>query len=345
SVGLSDYYSGTDLQWYGSFQAGTPAQSFQVVYDTGVCFDVHRLHNLGVQCTTCGTQNRFDPSASSTFYSYGANSTETFGTGGGVDPNDADAQTYTLFQSRDMVSIAGLPAVVGNFSLITNETAGFVNDPYDGIVGMAYGDGVGYGGPGIFQSLVASGLPALFSLALYHNGTNGSEITLGGIDDTKFKEPLTYIPLSGPELWVLNNTQISVNGKTSATLQNSASSSETIFDSGTSNVVLPPDVAAEIYALISPKIQPVGTAGAYGLPCSEIGNITATLDFTFTSASGKPFNLTIPPEELNVGPFKEDPSTCQTLINAQGGYYVLGGSLLKHYYSVWDQGNSRMGFS
>ncbi|KAG9084303.1 hypothetical protein FS749_005328, partial [Ceratobasidium sp. UAMH 11750] len=57
------------------------------------------------------------------------------------------------------------------------------------------------------------------------------------------------------------------------------------------------------------------------------------------------FNLTIPPEELNVGPFANDPSTCQTLINAQSGYYILGGSLLKHYYSVWDQANSRMGFA
>ncbi|KAG8728379.1 hypothetical protein FRC10_005031, partial [Ceratobasidium sp. 414] len=57
------------------------------------------------------------------------------------------------------------------------------------------------------------------------------------------------------------------------------------------------------------------------------------------------FNLTIPPQELNVGPFADDPSTCQTLINAQSGYYILGGSLLKHYYSVWDQANSRMGFA
>ena len=66
---------------------------------------------------------------------------------------------------------------------------------------------------------------------------------------------------------------------------------------------------------------------------------------TFTSIGGVPFNLTIPSEELNVGPFKSDPSTCQTLINAFDGLNLVGGSLLKHYYSVWDVGAQRMGFA
>ena len=102
---------------------------------------------------------------------------------------------------------------------------------------------------------------------------------------------------------------------------------------GTSNVVMPPDITSALYALISPKIQPFGTLGAYGVPCSELDSITATLDFTFTSTEGVPFHLTIPPEELSVGPFASDPSICQTLINAQDFYHILGGSLLKHYYT------------
>lgn len=106
------------------------------------------------------------------------------------------------------------------------------------------------------------------------------------------------------------------------------------FHEGTSNLVFPTSTANAIYALISPNIKPFGSEGAYGIACSQIGSITATLDFTFKTAAGAAFNLTIPPEELNVGPFASQPTMCQTLINAQDGYDILGGSVLKHYYSV-----------
>ena len=119
-----------------------------------------------------------------------------------------------------------------------------------------------------------------------------------------------------------------------------------IFDSGTSNILFPTQVTEAMYALISPDIQPFDAEpGAYGLPCSKIDGLPAVIDLTFTSEEGKPFNLTIPSSELNVGPFKSDPSTCQTLINFFNGLNLVGGSVLKHYYSVWDLQNQRMGFA
>jgi Eukaryotic aspartyl protease len=99
-------------------------------------------------------------------------------------------------------------------------------------------------------------------------------------------------------------------------------------------------------ALISPEIQPIGTSGAFGMPCARIPSIPSEITFTFDSTTGKPFNLTIPSKELSVGPFVDNPSICQTLINSldsiAGG--IIGGSLLKHYYSVWDVDHARMGF-
>lgn len=83
--------------------------------------------------------------------------------------------------------------------------------------------------------------------------------------------------------------------------------------------------------MISPKIVPHGTLGAYGIPCSEIDSLEANITFTFTDVSGQPFNLTVPSEEFNLGPFHDDPNTCQTLINALSDFNILGASLLKHY--------------
>lgn len=96
--------------------------------------------------------------------------------------------------------------------------------------------------------------------------------------------------------------------------------------------------------MISPNIKPHGKFGAYGIPCNQIANLSAQLDVTFTSQSGRPFNLTIPSRELNVGPFRDDPTICQTFINALD-INIIGGSLLKHYYSLWDVAGSRIGFA
>jgi hypothetical protein len=169
-------------------------------------------------------------------------------------------------------------------------------------------------------------------------------MTLGGIDQSKFNGTMTFIPLASTEEghWELESTGVAVNGKTSSTLRESM---VIIFDSGTSNLVFPTDVTEAIYGLISPNIKPFsGEAGTFGIPCSKVNSLPAVIDFTFNDENGKPFNLTIPSSELSVGPFSSDPSICQTLINAMDGLSILGGSVLKHYYSTWDVGNSRMGF-
>lgn len=98
--------------------------------------------------------------------------------------------------------------------------------------------------------------------------------------------------------------------------------------------------------MISPDIVPYSAEpGAYGIACSKIASLPAKIDIGFRSQQGSAFNLTIPSSELSVGPFAGQTTTCQTLINAFDGLSLVGGSLLKHYYSTWDLGNQRMGFA
>ncbi|KAF7792410.1 hypothetical protein EIP86_003447 [Pleurotus ostreatoroseus] len=198
---------------------------------------------------------------------------------------------------------------------------------------------------GFFAGLEDQGLPSLFSLFLTPKSVGEAELTIGGIDDTKFTGSLTFASLTDASsgAWQLTSPSIAVNGKTSSTLKKSRIF---IFDSGTSNLVMPQADTEAIYALISPNIKPFsGESGTFGIPCSEISSLPAVIDIAFTSQQGRTFNLTIPSSELSVGPFRSDPATCQTLINAMEGFFIVGGSLLKHFYSVWDIGNSRMGFA
>ncbi|GAB1526988.1 hypothetical protein RhiTH_010163 [Rhizoctonia solani] len=292
---LQDYYKGTDLQWYGAIQAGTPPQNFTVVFDTGSFSG----EIPSTSCSSCVNQKKFNSAASSTFYDYHRSSTENFGTGVGVDPSDYES--LTLSAVRDIVAIAGLSAAKTDFYLITKQSSGFDADPFDGIFGMGYSaDGT------VFQNLVNQGLPAVFGMWLTPKSVGGAELTLGGIDNSKFSGPVTYIPVDPATqgFWQLVSSQYAVNGKTSAALKKTT---HVIFDSGTSNIVFPKAVTEALYALISPEIKPVGSKGAYGIACSKISSLTAKLDFTFTTTAGKAFNLTIPPQELNVGPICQQP--------------------------------------
>jgi hypothetical protein len=102
-----------------------------------------------------------------------------------------------------------------------------------------------------------------------------------------------------------------------------------------------------IYSIISPDIAPnVDEPGTYGIACDLIPTLPAVIDITFAGISGQgAFNLTIPSSELSSGPFRNKPELCQTLINVSEGFNLVGLSLLKHYYSVWDIDNQRMGFA
>lgn len=95
-----------------------------------------------------------------------------------------------------------------------------------------------------------------------------------------------------------------------------------------------------IYSLISPDIKPnPAEPGTYGIPCRKLGRIRSQIDLSFTTIEGRNVNLTIPSSELSIGPFKTNKSLCQTFITTYDfgeaiGY--LGGSLLKHYYIMFN---------
>ncbi|KAF7361726.1 Pepsin A [Mycena venus] len=336
TVPLADFFLGTDLQWFGNISVGTPPQTVSVVFDTGSS----TLEFASTLCgAACDNQVKFDSTKSSTFVDVGTTSSITFSTGVGVDPVVGANYRLTLRSARDTVSVGGLTANNTSLFLITNQTAKFGIDPFSGIQGMSAR------AQGFFASLINQGLPSLFSLFLTPQAVGHAEMTVGGIDTTKFNGSLTFasLPAGSSSTWVLNSPQLFVNGKSTSVLK---ASRNIIFDSGTSNILFPTATANAMYALISPDIVPhTAEPGTYGIACDLIDTLPAVIDIAFTSQSGAPFNLTIPSSELNVGPFADNPAICQTLINAFDGLSLVGGSVLKHYYSVWDVGNQRMGFA
>ncbi|KAK7053483.1 Sulfate adenylyltransferase [Paramarasmius palmivorus] len=335
-VPLDIFFKNTELQWFGNISVGTPPQELTVVFDTGSS----SLEFTSTLCDSClNDAPKFDPSQSETFVDGGRTTSITFGTGVGVDPVVGANYRLTLRSGTDTVTVGGLESSNVPLFLITDQTPKFNIDPFSGIQGM------GARASGFFANLISQGLPSLFGMFLAPVDVGNAELTIGGIDESKFSGPLVFasLPSGGSSTWRLNSPQISVNGQTTSTLR---ASRNLIFDSGTSNMVFDTGTTESIYALISTDIKPNSAEkGTYGIACSQISSLPAVIDITFVAQNGEPFNLTIPSSELSVGPFENDPSLCQTLINAVDNLQIVGASLLKHYYSVWDVGGQRMGFA
>jgi len=295
---------------------------------------------LGTLCgAACSNQVQFDSSKSSTFVDGGRTSSITFATGVGVDPVVGSNYRLTLRSATDAVTVGGHRATNVSLFLITNQTPTFNIDPFSGIQGMSAT------AQGFFAALISQGLPSLFGLFLTPKSVGNAELTIGGFDSSKFTGSPTFasLPARSGATWQLVSPQLSVNGKTTSVLRTSRN---VIFDSGTSNVLFSTSTTEAIYSLISPDIRAnTNEPGTYGIACNRVSSLPAVIDITFTSQAGTPFNLTIPSSELSVGPFASDPSTCQLLINAFDGLDLVGGSLLKHYYSIWDVGGQRLGFA
>ncbi|KAF7360721.1 Acid protease [Mycena venus] len=330
---LFDYFNGTDLQWFGDITLGTPPQNFTVVFDTGS----FSLEVPGTACgAACANQRQFDPSLSTTFKDEHSNTTIVFGTGIGVDPVQGDNWELWLSSVADVFTVAEMHVPFGRLFLIINQTSTFAPDPMDGIMGL---------GPDANDLFDAGGYPAIFGMLFIPETEGGAgELTLGGVDTTKFDAPLLFSPQQGSGNWALSSRGIFVNGQTASGLQKNVT---LIFDSGTSNMLFTKATAETIYGMISPDIVAnPDEPGTYGIACDLIPTLPAVIDITFAGITGQgAFNLTIPSSELSSGPFRDKPELCQTLINVSEGFNLVGLSLLKHYYSVWDIENQRMGFA
>ncbi|KAF7358105.1 Acid protease [Mycena venus] len=285
---LQDYFNGTDLQWFGNISVGTPPQTFTVVFDTGST----TLEIPGTACgSACRNHHQFNSSASKTFVDKNSSTILTFGTGVGVTPvNGSDWQLHLSLVS-DTVSVAGLTVHQSELFLITNQTPTFLDDPFDGIMGLSPASAI----------LQRGGIPRAHGYVLHP-----AQQRRGGAHTRR------------PRYDQLSSMGIYVNGETTSVLNNSV---PLFFDSGTSNMLFVEEIALAIYSMISPDIVANDDEpGTFGIACSRIPDLPAVIDITFAGLTGHPpFNLTIPSSELSSGPFAEKPELCQTLINVSEG--------------------------
>lgn len=347
--------------------------------------------------TACPASNcpfsRFSSASSSSFKSlnkpfgiqYGIGSvngtyaTDTVTVGGATIPN----QQFGLASiTRDILQPH---TAVGNDPSSNNTNAVEAN----GILGMGYpsltqanSQGEGAYNPFVFN-LAAQGIikQPVFSIFLNSISKTGwaGEITLGGIDTTKFDGDLTYLPVAsltsksstvpggnsssnaGYYYWMVYGQGLGVTNSNTGTNPSwkLREVGAYILDTGTTLTYLPTSVATEIVtAFAGPKGFALDKqSGVFIVDCTT-SQSPARFELVMSQSSkvsANPLVLSVPANELVIPIDTTDVTTatmCMFGIAPLGGsggiganMYLIGDSVLRSAYMVFDMGQNRVGLA
>jgi hypothetical protein len=313
----------SDLVYIADVQVGTPPQTFQVVADTGS--SNFWIPDKTCRGTPCANKHKFDKSASSTYGRDGRPFAIQYGTG---------SCQGTL--GVDTVSFGGIVAEQTTFGQATVLASFFADQPLDGILGMGWPqiavDGVT---PVVHQMIQNNELDeARFGVWMTEetggDGTIAGEITLGGIDTTKFTGDITYTRVTRKGYWQFNINGAKVNG------QNVARSGSAISDTGTSLIVGPTSTVRSIASALGGRFNP--QQGLYTVDCSKVDSLP---DVVFT-IENKDFAVTSKSYVLRLD------GLCLLGFESLSGApidWILGDVFIRDWYQIYDIGGSQIGFA
>ncbi|KAK0194901.1 aspartyl protease [Armillaria mellea] len=319
-IGIVD--QNTDASYFATVNIGTPAQSFNVILDTGSS----DLWVADASCSSCSSSTPlFDTQSSSTLKTAsGSNSETTIRYGSG-------AVAGTL--SADTVSMGGFAVNQQTFLAVDQTTSSLLSGSVSGIMGLAFEQIASTQATPFWQALVNGNH---FWLARHRGETNvqpeesGGVFTLGGTNST----------LIHGRYRVFEHALLTVQGKSIA-LTTSGTTALSAIDTGTTLIGGPSDDVAAIWAQVSGAQQARGQQGLYTFPCNT--NVEVTMSF-----GGKSWPINS--QDMNLGPATAGSSMCLGGIfdltagsNIPEGTgnpgWVVGATFLKNVYSVFRDSN------
>lgn len=322
-----------DDAYFAAIKIGN--QNFNMLMDTGSS----NIFVPNTNCTTaaCQNHNSFDPQKSKTFKKEGNPWNITFGTGAASGVTGIENVKIGDFTAENQI-----------FGLADNLSDDFVNLESDGICGLAFDslNTMDNQAPTLITTLIKQKkINPLFSfhLSRVSNFNDQGTLTLGGVDNSKFKGKITFnrvinTPISATvntlAFWLINVDDASVNKKSLAFKGRKA-----IIDTGTSTIILPDDDAAKINSQI-PGATLDPKSGMFIIPC----NTTTAVAFKF---GGVDFEIN--PKDLITAPV--DGTNCISSIvpgfnfDAKNDTWLVGTPFLKNVFSVFRVENPSVGFA
>jgi len=328
---LTDY---EDAQYYGPIEIGTPGQPFDVVFDTG-------SSNLWIpssQCSVfdvaCRTHNRYTDSASSTYVANGTSFAIQYGTG-----------AVSGFLSKDTVNFGGLEITGQVFGEATNEPGiTFVAAKFDGILGMGFESISVDSVTPVWYNILSQGLVSdpVFSFWLNQDatGTPGGELTLGGVDSTRYTGDFLYTALTNETYWEFALSDVTLGGSSLGWC--SSSPCRAVCDTGTSLIAGP---TAQIDALNKKLGAKVVNGEGIFTSCNVISKLP-NIDIVIGANT-----FTLTPSDYVLKITNDGETECLSgfagidLPPSYGNFYILGDVFISTYTTVFDFGNKQVGWA
>ncbi|KAG0298753.1 hypothetical protein BGZ96_007628 [Linnemannia gamsii] len=323
-ISLTSVYG--DVLYTVPITLGTPPQKFNLAIDTG-SYVTWVVSSSCIAGACANITNHFNPALSSTAQVMSTPFAAQYVSG------DRVSGTYMTEQygigNLNFKGIAGLVTV--------NEAS--LPPTVDGIMGLwstAPGDSP------ILKVLSSNNTLAKNQIGVWLQANDppakgsprrnaaGGEITFGGANAARYKEPITYVNCVGQTPWMLSVTAMNVGGRAIAT-----GGAEATIDTGTSLMVVPETVADAIHAAIPNSFK----SAEYGwfVPCE--GNIPITITF------GN-FVTTIPYKSFAIQDNYATLNTGRIICLSSAMYpmgatvpikdWLLGAVFLKNMYSIYD---------
>ena len=324
-IPLSNY---NDAQYYGPIFLGTPVQSFQVIFDTGSSNLWVPSHHCN--SATCLAHNRYNSKHSKTYKANSTNATITYGSG-----------TIEGTVSNDVLYIGGLTVMGQDFIEVTKESGiAFLTGKFDGILGLGFDNLAVEGIVPPWYNLMSQGLVSekMFSFWLSRNSSAfpGGELTLGGYDARYFKGDIHYVPLTRKGYWEVKADNILFKSKDYCS--ENGTGCRAIVDSGTSLISGP----SETVKKINRKLGCINVLSeCRWVKCPDLELLP---DFDVI-LNGKRFTLEGKDYVIQSGSECVSGLVELDVPEPAGPMWILGDLFMQKFYSIFDYGNSRMGFA
>uniref|UniRef100_A0A914CUU4 Peptidase A1 domain-containing protein n=1 Tax=Acrobeloides nanus TaxID=290746 RepID=A0A914CUU4_9BILA len=333
--GTQPYGDFSDMLYIAKIGIGTPAQTFELVMDTGSS-NIWVVDKATCQTLDCKGDNRnmFNKTKSSTLKSLNKDLEIDYGTG------SVKGHAYS-----DTVEITGTGISIKNQDLLLAYSVDdtFRHQPIDGIFGLSW--------PAAAEGLNApiNGLSAvldqhLFTVYMKRLGSSsynviedGGAITYGAIDTNNCESEISYVNLvedmNSRYYWQFNLEGLSIGDYSYEKNQ------QAISDTGTSFLVGPQKQVDNIYQQIGAFYDT--DYGLYVLECDKISGLPSLN----LKIGGNLF--AIPPDQY-VLQFNSTDTYCIVAIqtmDAGGPDWILGDTFIRSYCNIYDIGGQRIGFA
>jgi hypothetical protein len=343
-------------------------QTFQLTVDTGSTDTAVALSS----CSSCGVSPEFSPSSG--VCSTSPRESSTYGTGSWSGDDCQDTVEVGTEMPAVTINFGGMTSQSQFFedgdcsSLVTNQATG---SPIQGILGLGPLDLDTIGtsnDDAYFNELVQQGITDTMGILLC---SSGGALWFGGYD-SQYADPsasVQYTPMVdttqvfGADYWA-----VSLSGIGLGTTNLGGADPDAIVDTGTGLFAMADSALSALESAMASSSAATTIFGSGALSASFFNSSTIDciptlggqtqadidaalppLTLTFPSTNGGSFTLSMPATQSYLVPISANGTTLYCAGTGSGGSgnqqeTIIGGPALRAYITIFDEGNSQIGF-